>query len=108
MIVSRPLPAPAEVERMASIIFASDVQTVDNWYPVRSGARLMADGTGRFAEFECHPDEQVEAIRWLNCCPGCAPNGRQRGSLLTAGPVYRRCALLWKGQNDGSFTSRST
>jgi hypothetical protein len=30
-------------------------------------ARLMSDGTGRPAEFECHPDEGVEAIRWLIC-----------------------------------------
>ena len=27
----------------------------------------MFDGTGRAAEFECHPDERVEAIRWLIC-----------------------------------------
>ena len=64
IVVSRQLPPPAEVERMASIIFASDVQTVLDWYPIRSGARLMSNGTGRAAEFECHPDERVEAIRF--------------------------------------------
>ena len=42
-------------------------QTVFDWYPIRPGARLMSDGTGRAAEFECHPDEWVEAIRWLIC-----------------------------------------
>ena len=67
IVVSRQLPPPAEVERMTSIIFASDVQTVLDWYPIRPGARLMSDGTGRAAEFECHPDERVEAIRWLIC-----------------------------------------
>ena len=67
IVVSRQLPPPAEVERMASIIFASDVQTVPSWYPIRAGARLMSDGTGRAAEFECHPDERVEAIRCLIC-----------------------------------------
>jgi putative DNA primase/helicase len=67
IVVSRQLPPPAEVERMASIIFASDVQTVLDWYSIRAGARLMFDGTGRAAEFECHPDERVEAIRWLIC-----------------------------------------
>ena len=67
IVVSRQLPPPAEVERMTSIIFASDVQTVSDWYPIRASARLMSDGTGRPAEFECHPDERVEAIRWLIC-----------------------------------------
>ena len=52
---------------MTSIIFASDVQTVSDWSPIRAGARLMSDGAGRPAEFECHPDERVEAIRWLIC-----------------------------------------
>jgi hypothetical protein len=33
----------------------------------RASARLMSDGTGRPAEFECHPDERVEAVRWLVC-----------------------------------------
>jgi hypothetical protein len=55
IVVSRPLPPPTEVERMASIIFASDVQTVADWCPVPPGARLMADGTGRPAVFDCHP-----------------------------------------------------
>jgi hypothetical protein len=27
----------------------------------------MSDGTGRAAEFECHPDERVEGHRWLIC-----------------------------------------
>ena len=92
---------------MASIIFASDVQTVDNWYPVRSGARLMADGTGRFAEFECHPDEQVEAIRWLNCDAEIQQAiGRVRGVRRTADNPVRvivlngvekaKLAQLWK------------
>lgn len=67
IVVSRQLPPPAEVERMTSIIFASDVQTVSDWYPIRASARLISDGTGRAAEFECHPDERVEAIRWLIC-----------------------------------------
>jgi putative DNA primase/helicase len=67
IVISRQLPPPAEVERMASIIFASDVQTVSDWYPIRASARLISDATGRAAEFECHPDERVEAIRWLIC-----------------------------------------
>ena len=67
VIVSRQMPAPCEVERMASIIFATDVLHIEDWYPVRAGARLMADGTGRPASFECHPDAQVEAIRWSIC-----------------------------------------
>ena len=67
IIVSRPLPSPAEVERIASIIFSSDVETLEDWYPVRASAHLMSDGTGRAAEFECHPDERVDAVRWLIC-----------------------------------------
>jgi hypothetical protein len=67
IVVSRQLPPPAEVERMKSIIFASDVQTVSDWYPIRASVRLRSDGTGRLAEFERHPDERVKAIRWLIC-----------------------------------------
>jgi hypothetical protein len=38
IVVSRQLPPPAEVERMTSIIFASDVQIVSDWYPIRASA----------------------------------------------------------------------
>ena len=55
IVVSRQLPPPAEVERMTSIIFASDVQTVFDWYPIRASARLMSDGTGRAAELNAIP-----------------------------------------------------
>jgi hypothetical protein len=94
VIVSRPLPAPAEVERMASIIFATDVQKVDNWYPVKPGARLMGDGTGRFAEFECHPDQHVEAVRWLICEAEVQQAiGRVRGVRRTADNPVRVIVL---------------
>jgi len=88
------LPAPAEVERMAAIIFAADVQKVDDWYPVKAGARLMADGTGRFAEFERHPDDRVEAVRWLICEAEIQQAiGRVRGVRRTADNPVRVIVL---------------
>jgi hypothetical protein len=94
VIVSRPLPAPAEVERMAAIIFAADVQTLDDWYPLQAGARLMADGTGRFAEFERHPDDRVEAVRWLICEAEVQQAiGRLRGVRRTADNPVRVIVL---------------
>ncbi len=68
VIVSRPLPSPANVELMAQVIFGAAVSQIEgDWYPSTSTSRLMIDGTGRQAEVICHPDADVEIVRWTIC-----------------------------------------
>jgi putative DNA primase/helicase len=67
-IVSRPLPPPIVVERIAWVAFGFVGQSLDvPWYPKAAVGRLMSDGTGRHAEAERHPDPEAEAVRWAIC-----------------------------------------
>jgi len=69
VIVSRPLPGPAEVELMAEMIFARRLERlpIGEWYQKQSLGRLMTDGTGRRALALRHPDPLVEAVRFAIC-----------------------------------------
>jgi hypothetical protein len=69
VVVSRPLPAPPEVEEMAETIFGRRVNRLPKgeWYPLQAVGRLMSDGTGRRALAYRHPDLWVEAVRFAVC-----------------------------------------
>ena len=69
VVVSRPLPSPAEVEMMAETIFARRVERLQKgeWYPRQNVGRLMSDSTGRRASAFRHPDPFVEAVRFAVC-----------------------------------------
>jgi len=68
VVVSRTLPRPADVERMAAVAFGRDVGKVRNdWYGARPGSRLMHDGSGAEASLVQHHDPAVEDVRWLLC-----------------------------------------
>jgi hypothetical protein len=69
VIISRPLPSPAEVETMAETIFGQRVDRLPpgGWYPKAQVGRLMADGTGRRTLAARHPDPLAEAVRFAIC-----------------------------------------
>jgi hypothetical protein len=69
VIVSRPLPSPAEAEIMPETIFERRVERLPTgeWYPKAPVGRLMADGTGRRALALRHTDPLVEAVRFAVC-----------------------------------------
>jgi hypothetical protein len=69
VVVSRPLPKPAQVEIMAETIFGRSVQRLPfaAWYSKMPVGRLMVDGTGRRALALRHPDPLVEAVRFAIC-----------------------------------------
>jgi hypothetical protein len=69
VVVSRPLPSPAEVEMIAEMIFARRVERLPKGqrYPMQAVGRLMSDGTGRRAFAPRHPDPFVEAVRFAIC-----------------------------------------
>ena len=68
VVASRQLPTPADIELMAEVVFGRDVKHLDSdWYPTTAAIRLMADGTGRETLVECHPDPDVETVRWTLC-----------------------------------------
>ena len=68
VVVSRPLPGPRSIELMTEIIFAKRVERIPgDWYPEVPIGRLMADGTGRHANVERHPDANAETVRWTVC-----------------------------------------
>lgn len=66
-IIGRTLPAPAEVEERAWVIFGRVGRAIDGWYPRRATVREMRDGSGREADQIYHPDPAAEAVRWLMC-----------------------------------------
>jgi hypothetical protein len=69
VVVSRPLPKPAQVEIMAETIFGRKVDRLPTglWYPKSPVGRLLIDGTGRRALALRHPDPLAEAIRFAIC-----------------------------------------
>ena len=69
VVVSRPLPSPAEVEMTAEMIFGRRVERLPKGerYPMQAVGRLMSDGTGRVALASRHPDPFVEAVRFAIC-----------------------------------------
>jgi hypothetical protein len=73
VVVSRPLPGPPEVERMAETIFGRRVERLPTgeWYPKQPVGRLMRDGTGRRALAFRHPDPLVEAVRFGSARENC-------------------------------------
>jgi hypothetical protein len=116
VIVSRPLPSPAEAEIMAETIFERRVERLPTgeWYPKAPVGRLMADGTGRRALALRHPDPLVEAVRFA-VCEGelLQAVGRGRGVRRTAAtpldvliltdvptPIPVDALTTWKGLRD--------
>jgi len=87
VVVSRPLPGPAELETVAETIFGRRVGRLPprSWYPKKAVGRLMSDGTGRRALGLGHPDPFVEAVRF-SVCEGelLQAIGRGRGVRRTA------------------------
>jgi hypothetical protein len=67
--ISRPLPAPAVIERIAWTETGVVGQELDAGtdYPTRTVGRLMRDGSGRAAEAVYHPDPAAERVRWATC-----------------------------------------
>jgi hypothetical protein len=67
IVIGRTQPAPRTVERLARVLFGTEVQEIageekaENRYPqVTRGIRLR-DGRGIAVQASCHPDPQVEA-----------------------------------------------
>jgi putative DNA primase/helicase len=69
VVVSRPMPSPADVEVMAETIFGQHVARLPpgTWYPKKPIGQLMADGQGRRALVSRHPDPLAEAVRFAIC-----------------------------------------
>ena len=91
LVIGRTEPPVREVERIAGILFETEVQKVqpdENGhvrYPrIRRGIR-MRTGRGIAVQGPCHPDPQVEALRWAICeAELIQAIGRARGVNRTA------------------------
>ena len=64
IVIGRPMPAPADVERLAGILSGCEVQhRVEGWYPAETVHLHARDGTGATVEADRHPDDLAEAVR---------------------------------------------
>jgi hypothetical protein len=67
VVYGRPLPAPRQVEDVARGVFCDGAEIPSlraHWYPSRL---VQVRGQQDFAAMPHHPDERVEAVRWMIC-----------------------------------------
>jgi phage/plasmid primase-like uncharacterized protein len=83
--ISRPLPSPAEAERIAWTETGRVGQELDSGadYPTRTVGRLMRDGTGRAAKAAYHPEPAAERVRWATC------EGELLQNIARPRPIWR-------------------
>jgi putative DNA primase/helicase len=68
IVLGRPMPPPAAVERIAGVLTGRAVETtVKGWYPVEAVTLRGADGSVRTVEADRHPDALTEAVRASIC-----------------------------------------
>lgn len=67
ILVGRPLPRQADVERMAEALTGASVTARCSRYDRVDVAITLADGTSATTEADRHPDPMAEAIRWQIC-----------------------------------------
>jgi putative DNA primase/helicase len=67
IILGRPEPGPAIVERIAGALTGQAVDPADEWYPSETVALRGEDGTASTVDADRHPEPLAEAIRWSTC-----------------------------------------
>jgi hypothetical protein len=68
IVIGRPMPPPADVERIAGILTGREItQRVEGWYPTEVVHLVGRDGTVATVEADRHPDEIAEAVRHAIC-----------------------------------------
>lgn len=68
IVLGRPMPPPAAVERIAGVLTGRAVETpLSGWYPVEAVTLRGRDGSARTVEADRHPDPLVDAVRGAIC-----------------------------------------
>jgi CHC2 zinc finger/Toprim domain len=67
IVVGRPMPPPAAMERAAEALTGATVERLPGWYPMRDAVHQMTGGTQIATEAVFHPDPIAESFRWRAC-----------------------------------------